>query len=231
MKNGLTPRQTTFVKHIAAGNSGSRAAILSGYSKRSARYTASRLLTNHNILQHIEELFDRAGLSDQALIARLKATIDSGIGQKANNSDSIKGLKLAFELKGRLDKQIQIEATQEDETHMKLSAMSNDELADYLDSVNQKTQEVVARLKERRLAKLNGDDNKLPITQSLKATPSESEIVKVIPTDPQFQDTIIKRAVGVRAETKQIKQPTLKSDNYIKDPEDERFHQKISYPA
>src|SRR3989344_7442105 len=114
---------------------------------------------------------------------------------------------------------------------MKLSAMSNDELADYLDSVNQKTQEVVARLKERRVIKKNGDDSKLPTTQALKATPSESETVEVIPTDPQPQDTSIKRAVGVRAETRQIKQPALKSDNYKKDSEDEHYRQKISYPA
>ncbi|GEM_PF-4600702 len=231
MKNGLTSRQNSFVKHVTAGNNATKSAILAGYSKRSARFTASKLLTNHNILQRIEEIFDEAGLSDNALVARLKTAIDAGIGQKANNSDAIKGLKLAFELKGRLDKQIQIEATQEDEIHMKLAAMSEDELADYLDSVNQKTQEVVARMRERRAIKKNSDDSKLPTTQSLKATLSDSETVKVIPTDPQPQDTSVKRAVGVRAETRQIKQQTLKSDNYKKDPEDEHYRQKIVYPA
>lgn len=76
MKNGLTSRQNSFVKHVAVGNNATKAAILSGYSKRSAKFTASKLLTNHNILQRIEEIFDRSGLSDQALIARLKKSID-----------------------------------------------------------------------------------------------------------------------------------------------------------
>ena len=233
MKNGLTSRQNSFVKHVTAGNNATKSAILAGYSKRSARFTASKLLTNHNILQRIEEIFDQAGLSDNALVARLKTAIDAGIGQKANNSDAIKGLKLAFELKGRLDKQIQIEATQEDEIHMKLSAMSNDELADYLDSVNQKTQEVVARLKERRVIKKNGDDGKLPTALPVKDSPSEPEVIEPasVVTIPQPQDTQIKRAVGIRAETRQIKQPALKSDNYKKDPEDEPYRQKIVYPA
>src|SRR3989344_9584803 len=113
MKNGLTSRQNSFVKHVTAGNNATKSAILAGYSKRSSRFTASKLLTNHNILQRIEEVFEEAGLSDQALVSKLKVSINAGITKKANNSDSIKGLKLAFELKGKLDKQIQIEATQE----------------------------------------------------------------------------------------------------------------------
>lgn len=233
MKNGLTSRQNSFLKHVAAGNSGAKSAILAGYSKRSARFTASKLLTNHNVLQRIEEIFDKAGLSDNALVARLKAAIDAGIGQKANNSDAIKGLKLAFELKGKLDKQVQIEATQQDEIRMKLSAMSNDELADHLDSINRKTQEIAARLKARREIKKNGDDNKLLTAQQVKVNLSDPEVIEPASevTVQQPQNAVIKKAVGIQAEIKQIKQPTLKSDNYIKDPEDEHYRQKISYPA
>ena len=101
MKKDLTTRQKSFVKHIASGNNATKSAELAGYSKKSARFKASKLLTNDNILQQLEELFAKAGLSDEQLIDRLKTSIDAGLGQKANNSDAIKGLKMAFELKNR----------------------------------------------------------------------------------------------------------------------------------
>src|SRR4030067_2282497 len=120
MKNILTSRQNNFVKHIAAGNNATQSVILAGYSKKSARFTASKLLTNNNILQQLEVIFDHAGLSDEALVSRFKTAIDAGIGQKANNSDTLKGLILAFELKGRLDQKVEVETTQESELRMQL---------------------------------------------------------------------------------------------------------------
>lgn len=64
MKKDLTTRQKSFVKHIASGNSATKSAELAGYSKKSARLTASKLLTNDNILQQIEDIFDKAGLKE-----------------------------------------------------------------------------------------------------------------------------------------------------------------------
>src|SRR3989344_5958407 len=150
MNNGLNARQNTFVKQVAAGNSATRAAVLSGYSKKSARFTASKLLTNSNILQHLEEIFAKAGLSDEQLIDRLKTAIDSGIGKKANNSDAIKGLKMASELKNRFPSTyLKAEVTQEDEQIMRLKGMTDEELADYLEETTQKTMETLNRLKAR----------------------------------------------------------------------------------
>jgi hypothetical protein len=228
MKNGLTSRQNTFAKHVASGNSATQSAILAGYSKKSARFTASKLLTNTNILQRIEEIFDQAGLSDEALVDRLKTAIDAGIGQKANNSDALKGLKLAFGLKGRLDNKIEIEATQESEIHMKLSAMSEEELADYLDQMNHKTQELVARMKERREKKINGDDTKVAFVAEKVAIEPEPEQS----TDMPLQNVQVMKAVGIPTESKPAKQPVIKSNGDDKEAnEDSRYQPRVSYPA
>lgn len=91
----------------------------------------------------MEELFAQAGLSDEQLIDRLKTSIDAGLGQKANNSDAIKGLKMAFELKNRFPStHFKAEITQEDEIHMKLGQMSREELAAYLEETTAKTLEL-----------------------------------------------------------------------------------------
>ncbi len=166
MNNGLNARQNTFVKQVAAGNSATRAAVLSGYSKKSARFTASKLLTNSNILQHLEELFSKAGLSDDQLIYRLKTAIDSGIGKRANNSDAIKGLKMAFELKNRFPSTLlKTEVTQEDEVKMSLQNMSEAELMNYLEEISIKTQHYVESIRQRRIERLQKEQKEIELPQ------------------------------------------------------------------
>jgi hypothetical protein len=229
MNNGLTSRQNNFVKHVAAGKNATQSAILAGYSKKSARFTASKLLTNANILQQLEAIFDQAGLSDEALVTRLKTAIDSGIGQKANNSDALKGLKLAFELKGRLDQKVEIEATQESELRMQLSTMSEDELTDYLDTITQRTQNLVVRMKERRLEKRNGDDRKVSLTSPKVLDKTEliatSEIATPIP------EVRVSKAIGITVDRQPIKQPDYKMSSNLETDEDKHFRSKVSYPA
>jgi hypothetical protein len=229
MENGLTSRQNNFVKHIAAGNNATKSAVLAGYSKKSARFTASKLLTNSNILQQLEEIFDHAGLSDEALVTRLKTAIDSGIGQKANNSDALKGLKMAFELKGRLDQKVEIEATQESELRMQLSTMSEDELTDYLDTITQRTQDLVVRMKERRLEKRNGDNTKVSLTSPKVLDKKEPVAISEVATP--IPEVRVSKAIGVRADRQPIKQPDYKMSISAESGEDNHFKQKVSYPA
>lgn len=226
VKNGLNTRQNAFVKHLAAGNSGARSAVLSGYSRRSSRSIASRLLTKDNIRQHLQELLDRAGLSDEALIARLKTILDAGIGQKANNSDSIKALKLAFELKGSLQHDYQIETTQQDETMVKLQHMSKEERMNHLEQTSKETLEIIARLRQRRLERKNGDDNKAPIPQ----IKTEPVYVSELPT-PSVQDTGVRKAIGIPVEMKSTIKPVHKAIVNTESSEDKRYNSKISYPA
>jgi phage terminase small subunit len=53
----LTPKQKAFCEYYAAnGGNGTQAAIDAGYSENSATVEGSRLLTNANVLEYIEEL-------------------------------------------------------------------------------------------------------------------------------------------------------------------------------
>ena len=234
MKKNLNTRQNSFVKHIASGKNATQAAILSGYSKKSARFTASKLLTNANILQQLEEIFNKAGLSDEQLVDRLKSAIDAGIGQKATNGDALKGLRMIFELKNKFPSpQLKAEITQEDEIHMRLEQMSQEELVVYLEETTTKTLELVDRMKQRRLERKNGDDNKQSISSPIKLTSTEpiSDHVAPVIIAPTSDNVSVRRAVGISAEAKPMKQPPLKLNTESESPEDEHYRQKISYPA
>lgn len=232
MKKNLNTRQNSFVKHIASGRNATQSAILAGYSKRSARFTASKLLTNANVLQQLEVIFDKAGLSDEALVDKLKTAIDAGIGQKATNGDALKGLRMIFELKNKFPSpQLKAEVTQEDEIHMKLEQMSRDELAVYLEETTAKTLELVERLKQRRLKRKNEDDNKQSVIPLVKLNPVEPISSQVASSTSIPEDIGIRRAVGILQVAKPIKQPTYKSNAEAELSEDEHYHPKISYPA
>ena len=58
----LTPKQMAFCREHVLDNNGAQAAIRAGYSKRTAKSQASRLLTNVNV---------------QALIAKLTAKVEA----------------------------------------------------------------------------------------------------------------------------------------------------------
>lgn len=187
MKKNLNTRQNSFVKHIASGKNATQSAILAGYSKKSARFTASKLLTNANILQQLEEIFDKAGLSDEQLVERLKTAIDAGIGQKATNGDALKGLRMIFELKNKFPaSQLKAEITQEDEIHMKLEQMSQEELADYLEATTTKTLELVERMKQRRI-----DEQQRKALQGRTTQPVARELPVIEPED------LVPKAVGI----------------------------------
>ncbi len=232
MKN-LNTRQKSFVKHIASGNNATQAAILSGYSKKSARFTASKLLTNGNISQQLDEIFNKAGLSDEQLVDRLKTTIDAGVGKKATNGDALKGLRMIFELKNKFPSpQLKAELTQEDEHMVKLQHMSNEELIAHMEQTALKTKEVLERMKQRRFKAQNGDDNKQSVIPPVKLTQVESisDVMPVI-TEPASEDTNIRRAVGIPVEVRIIKQPVLRPNTESESSEDKHFQQKVSYPA
>ena len=54
--DGLTRKQEAFVRHIVEGNSGTQAAILAGYSERTAKEMAYENLTKPHITQAIAKL-------------------------------------------------------------------------------------------------------------------------------------------------------------------------------
>lgn len=192
------------------------------------------MLTNANISQQLEQIFNRAGLSDEQLVIRLKAAIDAGLGQKATNGDALKGLRIIFDLKNRFPSpQIKAEVTQEDEVRMRLEEMSTEERMDYLEKITRETQDILERIKQRRLERKNGYDNKQSVVPPAKLILVESISDHVVPamTATVPEDTNVRRAVGIQVESKIIKQPVYRLNTESESSEDKHYHQKISYPA
>ena len=75
-KTELTVKQKKFVKAIASGTSATEAAIKAGYSKRSAKVTASRTLTRANVRAALDKEIDsaakKAGVSPEWVYKSLK---------------------------------------------------------------------------------------------------------------------------------------------------------------
>lgn len=75
-KPKLTIKQKKFVKAVASGTSATEAAIKAGYSKRSAKVTASRALTRANVQAALEKEIDsaakKAGVSPEWVYKSLK---------------------------------------------------------------------------------------------------------------------------------------------------------------
>ena len=146
----LTGRQSLFAKHYSMGKSGKKAAILAGYSAKSAEVIASENLRKPEILKKVEAILDLAGLSDGALAERLRKAIDSGLTKRASNSDALRGIRIALELKDRFpDNHTRMEVTQTSEIKMELQTKTPEELQEYLENTLKKTQEIVERLKKR----------------------------------------------------------------------------------
>ena len=98
----LTTKQDLFSRYILSGESGKNAAIMASYSENSAEVIASENLRKPKVLEKIKHILDEAGLSDEKLAEYLNKSIKSGVGISPKNSDALKGVRLAYELKGKL---------------------------------------------------------------------------------------------------------------------------------
>lgn len=151
MDKKLTNRQDLFAKHYALGHSGSASAVKAGYSEKSAASIASENLTKPNVVEKIQSILDDAGLSDSALAERLREAIDAGLTKRPSNSDSIKGIALAYKLRDRFpDARARIEVSSVNDIRTELQQKSPEELESYLIETARKTQEILERMKERR---------------------------------------------------------------------------------
>jgi len=144
----LTGKQTLFAKHYSTGKSGKDAAILAGYSERSAEVIASENLRKPEILQRIEAILDKAGLSDEELAEGLHKAIYEGLGKKATNADAIKGIRTAYELKDRFPSLRQkIDISQTSQIALTLQGKSVEEMVASLQEITKKTQYYLEKLK------------------------------------------------------------------------------------
>lgn len=106
----LSIKQKRFIQELPTSKSSKEAALKAGYSPNTARFIASENLTKPNIQREIVRVLDQAGLDDSKLATRLSKAIDSGLTQKANNADSLRGLEMAFKLRDRFPVDKRVEA-------------------------------------------------------------------------------------------------------------------------
>lgn len=70
---GLNPKQVEFLRHyVTNGFNATAAAISAGYSKKTARQQASRMLTNVNICSYLDQLSENAGIQIRAVLEEIK---------------------------------------------------------------------------------------------------------------------------------------------------------------
>ncbi len=121
----MTIKQEMFVKKYIETGSGTESAaqVYDVKNRNVAAATASRLLRNVNIQQKIREALEATGLTPESISEYLKKAIVSGLGQKATNSDSLRGIDLYARLTGGYEP-IVVQQTY----RMKLEKMNNKDL-------------------------------------------------------------------------------------------------------
>ena len=132
MMYGLTPKQALFIKNLSKGQTQTSAAILAGYSPKSAYSTSSRMMRNDKIVKAL----DRVGLTDKRIAEGIKNNAFAGEGVKATADTSIRAFELATRLKGYLGKDEEtpnLSLSQTSIYFQQLEQMSDEELRTELD--------------------------------------------------------------------------------------------------
>ncbi len=106
----MTLKQKTFVKrYLQNGGNGTRA-VLDSYNvknKHTAESIASENLRKPEVKRSIEIAMEANGLDDVYISELLREATVAGIGQRASNSDSLRGIEMMFRLKGAFPDKIQ----------------------------------------------------------------------------------------------------------------------------
>jgi len=93
-------KQLKFVKNKVKGLNNKDSAIMAGYKAKNADVMGAQLMKNPKIMRAL----DKVGLTDEAVARDLDIAIQAGLGKKATNSDSLRGLELASKLRGHLNR-------------------------------------------------------------------------------------------------------------------------------
>lgn len=123
--NTLTPKQEKFVKEKIKGHTNKDAALIAGYSQKSAQNISSSLLKNEKIVHALE----KRGFTDDHISEVLDTAINAGLGQRATNSDALKGIEMVAKLKG----------------HLKQNTENNSQTNVFINELNQMSDESLAQ--------------------------------------------------------------------------------------
>ena len=140
----MTVKQRKFVKrYLENGGNGTQAA-LDAYNTddpKVAKVIASKNLTLDNIKMEIELALERAGLSDEYISELLRDATTAGMGVKATNADSLRGIDMMLKLKGAYPTAIQKSAHIRIDYRQQLMHKSTEELEEELRNMQAYTNE------------------------------------------------------------------------------------------
>jgi hypothetical protein len=105
----MTLKQRQFVKKYLENKGNGTQAAMDVYNAKNyntAHVIASENLHKPTIQRGIEQALEHAGLSDKYISDMLRKATEAGLGKKADNADSLRGIEMMLKLKGAFPKQI-----------------------------------------------------------------------------------------------------------------------------
>ena len=102
MSKRLTVKQRQFVeKYVANSGNGTRAAmaVYNTGSEHTAHQIAYENLRKPAVVRSIELALERAGLNDDSVSELLREATVAGLGNKATNADTLRGIDMLLKLK------------------------------------------------------------------------------------------------------------------------------------
>ncbi len=149
MARRLTLKQRKFVQKFVETGNGSQAAM-QAYNTTNpnvAKVIASENLTKPNIRHAIELALEAAGLTDGYVAELLRESTVAGLGLKATNADTLRGIEMMLKLKNSFPSRDQKSAHLRIEMKEQLGNQSYAELVKEVRELTEKTQRLLADLK------------------------------------------------------------------------------------
>lgn len=149
----MSIKQREFVKEFIKARGNGTQAALAVYDTDDpnvAHAIASENLQKPTIKRAIELALERVGLSDEYISELLREATVAGIGQKATNADSLRGIEMMLKLKDAFpaQKSAHVRVDYQAEYRAKLERMSMPELNEEVARIQKENEELIKDVAE-----------------------------------------------------------------------------------
>lgn len=142
----MTLKQRLFIKKYLENKGNGTQAAMDVYNVKNANTAhsiASENLRKPTIRREIELALEAKGLTDEYISELLRKATVAGLGQKATNSDSLRGIEMMLKVKGAFPSKIQRSAHLRIDYKEELMKMSPSELKEELRKTTERTAELL----------------------------------------------------------------------------------------
>ncbi len=151
----MTIKQRKFIKRYVENRGNGTRAALEAYNVSDpnvAKVIASQNLTKPNIKRGIELALETKGLTDEYIGELLRDATVAGLGNKATNADSLRGIDMMLKLKDAYptQKTAHLRVNYQTEYKAKLEKLSIPELKEELTKLKEKSDELLKDIGEKR---------------------------------------------------------------------------------